>query len=609
MAELPPPADLALLDDLDHADPNSMNDPLADLLNPQKERQTTVTITTSTPNETTSTTAWIDNGVVASTHTPLLLSSLPPSTSHDPISPLSLPATAADEIPMLPVEAVESLPARALSNSEETQLLREKSELLRERSPKLPYRPAMKFTPEISLSDVGDAAPAAGVTMTTTTTAAAAIPNVVQQVKIVEEDIEPPPPLPYRDQDGVKMGLRKRLSWSAKNVVNKQKGVLRKVKSGVIESWRKQVDSTKEFVHVFTEPYVPAPVHYTKSLSIRNMREAGSRFQDAVEPYIDCIEAVIRVSRWEDPYKTGGVAIIYFWSWYTSILSYLLVASPLLLLLTTYALHQNLFPSLLHPPAKTKPAEAATTFGAAAGFASAATESIGFAVHAAPASAAAASEGLEKFKNLVSWKAPDKTLKAGATYAFAIIALSMIPPHLIISLAELAFGWYFFILLGLKHHFPAFAARSAAQGDMVSRFFEGVPSDADIRAAEEEERRRERERLEVALGLAEKPVEKLYETPCILTHPTSILDSSYGDLIITPDTLHFQPRFENSVANPLDISWTDVTGVSRVRVKSWVLGDGRGIRVTVKSMGEGGLESEVCVFVMNVDGGCMLTRM
>ncbi|KAJ3015552.1 GRAM domain-containing protein 4 [Thoreauomyces humboldtii] len=427
------------------------------------------------------------------------------------------------------------------------------------------------------------------------------VANGLQNVEVELED-RSPPPLPDRSQAS-RLSAR-----SAEDLLRRNKDALKKLKQGVHDNIRKQVKSTKEFVALFTEPYMPPPSHTqhgSKSLSIGNLKEAGARFQDAVDPYVDCLEAVIRVSRWENPWRTGLLMVFYFWAWYATHLPYLVVAAPLFGLGATYAHSRNLFPG--HGDVtKTTPENAQTPLGAATAFASAATESIGAAVKA-PANAGKwwkamgdlygtgreglgiledASITLEKIKNLILWKVPSKTITAGAVYVGAITGLYLVPKPLLFHLVQLGFGWYFFVVLALKHHFPAY--RDFKQRtDSLALFFKGVPSDGDLERekAEREEKARRVQAVKDAVEAGEEPtaedrsklLNKIYQTSCIHTNPTSILQSLYGEMYLTPDYLVFLPKFQR---DDLEIAWIDITDVRRVRVKSWVVGDGRGVRVT-----------------------------
>ncbi|KAI8917532.1 hypothetical protein DFJ77DRAFT_309139 [Powellomyces hirtus] len=279
---------------------------------------------------------------------------------------------------------------------------------------------------------------------------------------------------------------------------------------GGFKNIRKQVKATKDYVKLFTEPYTPSPVrHPPKSLSIGSMREAGSRFQDAVEPYVDCIEAVIRVAHWENPWRTGLLMVFYFWSWYAGYLHYLVLLSPLIGLGVTYVKSKDMFPG--HGEVtRTTPQNAITPLGAATGFASAASDSISAAAKA-PASASAwwraigdvygtGREGLglledcsiilEKVKNLLLWKVPEKTIKAALVYGAALAGLYFIPTTWLLNGAELGFGWYFFVVLGLKHHFPAYTEYKARM-DSLAIFFQDVPSDRDLERERQEQLERE----------------------------------------------------------------------------------------------------------------------
>ncbi|KAI8588558.1 hypothetical protein BDZ88DRAFT_421417, partial [Geranomyces variabilis] len=421
----------------------------------------------------------------------------------------------------------------------------------------------------------------------------------LQNVEIVEEDTTPPP-LPFRSE----AEEAKRQRYSAGAIYHKQKEALKHLKLTVNETVREQVKSTKDYIKLFTEPYAPPPSKFEgKSLSIGSVREAGARFQDAITPYVDCIEAVVRVAHWENPWRTGLLMVFYFWAWYATYLPFFVLFSPIFGLAATYAHSKNMFPG--HGTVtRVTPENAMTPLGAATGFASAASDSISAAAKA-PASASkwwramgdlygTGREGLvlldevsvylEKVKNLVLWKVPRKTVVAALVYIGSLIGLYLTPRTLIYNGAQIGAGLYFFVIIGLKHHFPAYAAYKA-QSDSVALFFEGVPSDADLEREEREARvRAEEEKLKAEMNSEATPeqksksLEKIYETACIFTKTKSILDSAYGQMYLTPSHLVFFSEF-NADKGDLEVAWTNITDVRRVRVRSWVVGDGRGVRI------------------------------
>ncbi|KAI9091741.1 hypothetical protein DFS34DRAFT_321203 [Phlyctochytrium arcticum] len=381
---------------------------------------------------------------------------------------------------------------------------------------------------------------------------------------------------------------------------------------------RNQVRSTKEFIRCFTDPYVPTPRHANeRSLSISSMKEAGTRFQDAFSPYVDVLEAVARVSRWENPGRSAAWAIFYLWLWYANYLPYVYLLSPLIFLLITYmkTFHPTSFLQGHMDVTPTSPKEAETRIGVTASLSNAATESLSFAVHTAPANAAAwwkalgeaygagreglglledLSEILEKIKNLLTWKVPDKTLQIVLLYSGFVVTVLLIPLPTIFYLAELLIGWYFFVIQGLNHHFP----RYKEEYDPIANFFRDVPSDADLdRTAKRKEKRdlkvkEEKERVQKELDkdydeneegtphtkLLHLPpsTQILTSFPCIHTSPTSVLSSSWGTLYLTPTRLRFLPKFTKRV---IKIKLQEVVKVRRVRIESILPGDGRGVAI------------------------------
>ncbi|TPX66979.1 hypothetical protein SpCBS45565_g04098 [Spizellomyces sp. 'palustris'] len=373
-----------------------------------------------------------------------------------------------------------------------------------------------------------------------------------------------------------------------------RKRVVGKVKTVLKERVRKQARAAKDFVKCFTEPYIPLPSkRAAKSLSITSMKDAGTRFQSAISPYIDVLEYLVKLSRWQDPWKTGGYAVLYFWAWYARYLPYMILFAPLVGLLFTYMDTHS------HPIIqghRTTPQTASTHLGVTSSLASAATESFHYAVHGAPASASAwwkalgdlygtGREGLglledtsvvlEKVKNLLVWRVPEKTTQAALVYTAFIAILLTVPFPTLFYCTQFIFGWYFFVILALKHHFP----RYRDEFDPISNFFENIPSDAELR--EKDAIENEKPTLPSILNLPPTPV--LDTFTCIHTNPTAILSSTWGTMYTTPTHVAFVPKFsETCVVIPV----MDVRRVRRIRIESLLPGSGRGVGVGL----EGGVE-------------------
>ncbi|KAJ3034319.1 hypothetical protein HDV00_005195 [Rhizophlyctis rosea] len=392
------------------------------------------------------------------------------------------------------------------------------------------------------------------------------------------------------------------------------------------------------------------------------------RLQKASVPYVNIAKILGKISRWEDPWKSGGAMVIYFHLWYTDHLIPTALTLPFFFLLHSYLVSKNLIPEFkglvrplssslsmtdsqtsphsprievleedakanaayssthsqapqLHilppdgegeeqqppiaaaaeassPPPPASPLQSLTSnlnlnlnlnlkattttyfkaVGEAVGMVGDVYDRVGEGVKGVGSVAS----GMEKVRNLLTWKKPMKTAQFLVVYTALAAILMFAPYKFLVKFATFILGYYFFIVLGLRSNFP----RYKLECDPVASFFKDVPSDVvDEVLAEEEAVVEEKRRAPGVLKLPEEEV-VLFEWACTHITPSNLLDSQWGTLYLTDHHVAFVPAFDagnlNVSETPLDIIVLRAEDVERIglcKVVSVLPGDGSAVEV------------------------------